>query len=416
MPFQGLIGIIVIVSICWYLSESRKDVDYKALAGGIVTQIILAYIMIRVSFIRDFFAAFGEGIRALKEATLVGTRFVFGFIGGGDAPFAVKEGGDGNLFVFAFQILPMVMVISALSMLLFRWKVIPVIVTIFSYALRKSLRIGGALGVCGASQFILGQTEAPLLIRPYLNKLSRSEFFSVMVLGFATTAGAIMGLYEHILNAHVPNVMGHIITCSIISIPAAITLSRVLIPQREAHTSGDMVMPYKFSNSMDAVARGTSDGLQLFLNIIAMLIVFVALVALVNQILGALPDVEGAKLSLQRILGLVMSPLAWVMGIPWEQAHTAGSLLGTKTVTNEVYAFIDLAGLSNGALNAKSKVIMTYALCGFANFSSIGILIGGLGGMAPDRRGEVIELGFKALLVGTLSTCLSGTIVGLLIK
>ena len=411
MPYQGLLGILFFTSFLWLISENRKEVNYKATAIGIGVQILLAIAILKIEFLQIGFRGITKGIDTLRDATIAGTSFVFGtVVGGGDLPFDVKDGG--NTFSFAFQALPMLIVMSALSMLLFKWRVLPVIVKCVSFALRKTMGIGGALGVCGAAQVFLGQTDAPLLIRPYLEKMTRSEIFTVMCLGMATTAGTIMALYATILSPSVPDVMGHLITASIISIPGAIVLSRIMVPQVGADTSGEVVMPYNFSNSMEAVAQGTTDGLKLFASIIAMLIVFVALVYLANQIIGLIPFGD-TPLTLQRMLGYVMAPVSWLMGVPWSESITAGGLLGTKTILNEIYAFIELDAAKE-TLSERTRVIMTYGLCGFANISSIGIVIGGLGALVPNRRQEVIKLAVKAVLVGTFTTCLSGTIVGLI--
>ena len=408
---QACFGIFIFLTIAWLMSENRKNIDYKFALLGIVIQGALAFLITKMSVIQSSFLWFSEGINKLKSATAEGTKFVFGYLGGGDLPFVVKEGG--NPFIFAFQPLPMIMVVSALSMLLFHWKILPVIVRCFSYALRKSLNIGGALGVCAAAKVFLGQTEAPLLIRPYLAKFSRSELFTVMTAGMATTSTTIMVLYAQILENTIANPITHILTASIISIPAAISISRIMIPQMSDHTSGELVMPYQFSGAMDAVSQGASDGMKLFLNIIAMLIVTLALVTLVNYILGNFPDFYYEPMTLQRILGFVMAPVTWLMGIPWSEAKATGNLLGTKTILNEVVAFIDLAALRN-TLSGHTNLVMTYALCGFANLSSIGIQIGGLGTMVPERRAEIITLGFRALIAGTIASCLSGTVMGIL--
>lgn len=413
MYIQGIFGILSFIIFCWILSENRKSVNIKGIVIGLLTQVALALILTEVGFIRNFFLTLGSGVGILKDATLQGTSFVFGYIGGGDLPFVLKEGG--NSFSIAFQALPLIFVVSALSMLLFYWRILPTIVRGLSWFLQQIMGIGGALGVCGAAKVFLGQTEAPLLIRPYLNELSRSELFTVMTLGMATTSGTIMALYAALLESSVPNVLSHILTASIISVPAAITLSRIIIPQMGEVTSGNLVMPYEFTSTMDAISRGASDGIRLFINIVAVLIVFVALVALLNKILlHAVPNIYGEPLTLQRVLGALMAPFTWLMGIPWEEAKIAGSLLGTKTILNEIYAFTELAKMPDNTLSPHSRLIMVYALCGFANFSSIGIQIGGLGMMAPERRKDIISLGFKSVFAGTLSTMLSGTIVGLL--
>ncbi len=409
---QAFSGIIVFVLFAWLISENRRKVNPVQIVTGLLIQAALAFVVLKVDVIRDVFMVAGNAIDSLKEATCEGTKFVFGYLGGGDCPFVLKE--NMSPFIFAFQPLPMVMVVSALSMLLFHWKLLPVLVKAFSFALKRGLRIGGALGVCCAAKVFLGQTEAPLLIRPYLNKISRSELFTVMTAGMATTSATIMVLYGTILEGTIANPISHILTASIISIPAAIVVSRIMVPQVGEDTNGDLVLPYEFSGSMDAVSRGASDGLKMFLNIIAMLVVMMALVKLIDLILGLFPGVGGESLSLQRILGYIFAPVTWLMGVSWDNATVAGNLLGTKTALNEVVAFIGLSKLPATALDATSKVIMTYALCGFANFSSIGIQIGTFSTLAPERREEVISLGFRALIAGTLSSCLSGTIVGIL--
>ncbi|MBN9565872.1 MAG: nucleoside:proton symporter [Alphaproteobacteria bacterium] len=412
MDSHGLIGIAFFFIFAWAISENRRKINFRATVIGLFLQVILAILIVKSPVARAPFELLGSTVKALKDATTSGTSFVFGYIGRGTPPFAANN--PAGLFVFAFQALPMVMVVGALSMLLFYWRILPFIVKGFAWALSRTLQIGGALGVAAAAKVFLGQTEAPLLIRPYLKDFSRSELFTVMTCGMATTSGTVMALYSTILENTIANPIAHIITASIISIPAAITISRVIVPQTSQFTEGNLVMPYRFSGWMDAIFRGTTDGLQMFLNIAAMLIVVIALVALTNKILGAFPNVAGEPISLERIFGVILSPITWMMGVPWSEASVAAYLLGTKTVTNEVIAFLGLAKLPAGQLSAKSNLIMTYALCGFANFSSIGIMVGGLGSLVPERRDEVISLGFKCVISGTISTCLSGTIIGLL--
>ena len=409
---QSLVGLGGFLFLGWLLSENRRQADIKAALIGVGLQIAAAFITTHINFVRRIFLAISAGVTELKSATVAGTSFVFGYLGRGEAPFALKEGAQ--TFIFAFQPLPMVIVVSALAMLLFHWGIIPTIVRGFSWALRRMMRIGGALGVCAAAKVFLGQTEAPLVIRPYLAKLSRSELFTVMTAGMATTSATIMVLYASILENTLADPLSHILTASIISIPAAITISRLIIPHSGSDTGGELVAPYEFSSAMDAVSTGASDGMKLYLNIIAMLIAMLALVALINTILGVLPPVGGVPITLQSIFGLLMAPVMWLMGIPWTEVFVAGKILGIKTALNEVMAFIELAHLPKGALSTRSDLMMTYALCGFANFSSIGIQIGGLGTMVPERRGEIVSLGFKALIAGTIASCMSGNVVGLL--
>lgn len=407
---QAYLGLLVFLSAAYALSESRRAVRFKPVFLALVTQVLLAVVITRVPAVRSIFLLLSDAIGEIKSATLAGTSFVFGYVGGGEPPYEVVNAG--RQFVFAAQALPMVMVVSALSMLLFHWRILPAVVRAFSAVLKRTLHIGGALGVCAAAKTFLGQTEAPLLIRPYLKDLTRSELFSVMTLGMATTSASVMVLYASFLEGVVPHPISHILTASIISVPAAIALSRLMIPQEGPDTEGSLEAPYKFSGAMEAVSTGATDGMKLYINIIAMLIVMLALVAITNRCLGVV-DVGGMPLSLQRILGVLMSPLAWLMGIPWHEAQTAGNLIGTKVALNEVMAFIELSRVGSQGLCDSSRLIMLYALCGFANLASVGIQIGGIGTMVPERRAEIINLGMRSLLAGTLASCMSGTVMGI---
>jgi CNT family concentrative nucleoside transporter len=409
---QAISGLCLFLFLAWLFSENRREIKFKQVILGVTIQIVLAVIVTKFEVVRKGFLWVGDGVMALKDATSAGTSFVFGYLGGGVSPYDAKEGASA--FIFAFQALPLVIVISAIAMLLFHWRILQVIVKVFSTVFQKILGIGGALGVCSAAKIFLGQTEAPLLVRPYLSKFTRSELFTVMTAGMATTSISIMVIYAMILEKTIPDPIAHILTASIISIPAAITISRMLIPQVGEDTSGHMVVPYQFSGSMEAITQGTSDGMRLYINIIAMLIVFLAVVALANSVLGLFPTVGGEVLSLQLILGYILAPLAWFLGIPWDEALPAGALLGKKTILNELVAFVGLSELPKGTLSIKSSLIMTYALAGFANLSSIGIQIGGLGSMVPERKQEIISLGLKALIAGTIASCMSGAIIGIL--
>lgn len=412
--FQGFLGLFIFYFAAWLISENRQKINFKAAFLGIVTQFLLAALVIKIKFIRDIFLWAGYGVNTLRDAMIEGTSFVFGYLGGGETPFVLKQGASS--FIFMFQALPMVMVVSALAMLLFHWRILNVFVWAFSWAFQKTMGIGGALGVCAAAKIFFGQTEAPLFVKPYLKNFSRSELFTVMTAGMATTSVSLMVLYSAILEQTILDPIAHILTASIISIPAAIVISRLIVPHTEPNTSGHLVAPYTFSNSMDAIAQGTTDGMRLMLNIAAMLVVALALVALTNKILALLPHLYGKPVTLQLLTGYLLAPVAWFMGIPAAETVSAGSLLGTKMVLNEVAAFIGLSKIPEKTLNPVSNLIMMYALCGFANLSSVAIQIAGIGGMVPERRSEIISLGFKALLAGTLVTCMSGTIIGLLYR
>jgi len=279
--------------------------------------------------------------------------------------------------------------------------------------LQKTMGLGGAEGLGVSANIFVGMVESPLFIRPYLKDMTRSELFTLMTTGMATIAGTVMVLYASILSNVIPDIMGHILTASIISVPAAITISKIMIPETGQLTSGEMTAPETALSAMDAITKGTIQGVKLLINIIAMLIVLVALVHLVNLILGLLPEIGGQPVTLQRLLGLAMAPVVWLMGVPWEEAPVAGSLMGTKTILNELLAYLDMSRLAKGALSHKSMVIMTYAMCGFANPGSLGIMIGGMGTMAPERRDEIVALGFRSIVAGTLATCMTGAVVGI---
>lgn len=412
MIWQSALGCCSFIALAWLLSENRRRVSIRLVAKGLLLTFAAGVVLVYVPFSRDVFALLNRMVLALQEATAAGTSFVFGYVGGGPLPFA--ESYPGSSFILAFQALPMVLLMSALSSLLFYWKVLPVVVRGFSWCLRKTMGVGGAEGLANSVNVFVGMVEAPLFIRPYLERMTRSELFSVMTCGMANVAGTVMALYASILGSRVPNAMGHILVASLLSLPASITIARIMIPETGEATAGEMSAPETATSSMDAVTKGTLEGVHLLVNIIGMLIVLVALVTLVNLIFGLLPDVAGSPVSLQRLAGLVMAPVCWLMGVPWSEAPAAGALMGTKTVLNELIAYLDMSRLPAGTLGPRSLLIMTYALCGFANPGSMGIMIGGMSTMAPGRRNEIVELGLRAIVSGTLTSCLIGSIVGVI--
>ncbi|MBU2522408.1 MAG: nucleoside:proton symporter [Proteobacteria bacterium] len=412
MIIQSMAGLVVFVILAWAMSENRKKVSIKTVATGLALQLLVGVVLLKLPFFRDFFLFLNRIVLSLEESTTAGTSFVFGYLGGGSLPF--NEKFPGSSFILAFRALPLVLVISALSSLLFYWKILPLIVKGFSKFMQKTMRLGGAEGLGVSANIFVGMIESPLFIRPYLKDMTRSELFTLMTCGMATIAGTVMVLYASILGSLIPDVMGHILTASIISVPAAVTVSKIMIPETGKLTSGDLTSPEESVSAMDAITKGTIQGIQLLINIIAMLIVLVALVHLVNLLLGFLPQISDKKITLQLILGYAMSPVVWLMGIPWNEAFTAGSLMGTKTILNEFIAYIDMSRLAEGALSPKSLLIMTYAMCGFANPGSLGIMIGGMGTMVPQRRNEIVSLGFRSIIAGTLATCMTGAVVGIL--
>lgn len=412
MIVRSILGLFLLAFIAWLLGENRKNARWQDAATGILVQLIIAIILIKLPFSQDFFLMLNSFVLTLERATQAGTAFVFGYLGGGPLPF--EQNYPHSTFILAFQALPLILLVSALSSLLFYWRILPVIVKGFSLLLEKAFRIGGALGLGASANIFVGMVESPLFIKPYIKDMTRSEIFSLMTCGMATIAGTVMVLYASVLQKIIPDTMGHILVASIISAPAAITVSRLMVPETNQITSGKLVPSRTSASSMDAITNGTYEGLKLLLNIVAMLIVFVALVFLVNILLSLLPDLNGKPITLQRILGYVMAPVVWIIGIPWNEAQTAGSLMGTKTILNELIAYLDFANLPPEALTPRSRIIMTYAMCGFANFGSLGIMIGGIGNMVPERRKEIVELGIKSIIAGTIATCMTGAIAGIL--
>jgi len=410
---RGLLGIGIILFLAWGLSEDRARVPWRVVAVGVLLQFGLALLFVSFSPARSAFLLLNRAVEGLQGATEAGTAFVFGYLGGGQLPFA--ETRPGASFIFAFRALPLVLVISALATLLFYWGVLQRIVQAFAWVLRRSVGVGGPLGLGAAVHIFVGHIEAPLLIRPYLMRLARGELFALMSCGMAGIAGTVMVLYASLVGAAIPNALGNILIAAVISTPAALAIAALMVPFRpDPSASAQLALDDPPVSAMDAIAKGTRVGIVFLLNIVAMLVVTVALVGLVNAALGCLPELAGAPVTLQRLFAYAFRPIMWLIGIPGPETATAAALMGTKTVLNEFIAYVDLAHLPPDALNPRSRVIMTYALCGFANFGSLGILIGGMGAMVPERRAEIVALGLRSILSGTLATCMSGAVVGML--
>ncbi len=411
MIIRGIAGLLAFTLIAWVISENRRKVDLRVVATGLVLQLLTGFILLKLPLSRDFFLFVNRLFLSLEESTTAGTSFVFGYLGGGGLPFDEKF--PGSSFILAFRALPLVLVMSALSSLFFYWKILPLVVRGFSWGLQKTMKIGGAEGLGVSANIFLGMVEAPLLIRPYLKDMTRSELFSQMTCGMATIAGTVMVLYASILSRAIPDIMGHLLIASIISVPASITVAKIMVPETGKPTLGELVAADESSGSMDAITKGTLQGVELLINIVAMLVVLVAMVHLVNLVISLFPDIGSEPVTLQRIMGVIMSPVVWLMGIPWKEAQTAGILMGTKTVLNELIAYIDMSKLPEGSLSPRSLLMMTYAMCGFANPGSLGIMIGGIGTMAPERRDEIVSLGFRTIISGTIATCMTGAVVGI---
>jgi concentrative nucleoside transporter, CNT family len=414
LQLQSAFGVIALLLIAWAFGENRRAVSLRQAAIGLVVTILTAVVLIKLPLVAHAFGVINDAVGAISAASRAGTSFVFGYLGGGALPFDLKAPGAD--FILAFQALPIVLVMSVLTTLLFYWRILPPVVRGMAWLLERTLGVGGAVGLSTAANIFLGMVESPLFIRPYLAQLTRSELFLVMTGGMAGIAGTVLVLYATLLAPLIPDAAAHFVIASVLGAPAAILISLIMVPEtREGRTGGALEDPKtQASSTMDAIVKGTTAGLELLLNIVAMLIVLVALVYLANALLGLLPEIGGTRVSLQRMLGYIMAPVCWLMGLPWSQAVTAGSLMGTKTVLNELIAYVDLSKLGTEALDPRSRLIMLYAMCGFANFGSLGIMIGGLGTMAPERRDEINSLGLKSIVSGTLTTCLMGAIVGVM--
>ena len=409
---QSVIGVVLVLLVCWAASEAKNRFPWRLAVGAILVQLVLVLVLFGLPAARGVIQVLNRGVDGLAAATQQGVQFVFGYLGGGAQPYQVAN--PGALFVFAFDVLPLIIVISALSALLWHWRVLKWVIRGFGLVFEKTLGMGGASALLAAVNIFLGNVECALIIKGYLEKLTRSELFLMMVLGLATVAGSTMIAYVTILRATIPDAAAHVITASILSAPAGILLARIMVPEEpgQGGEAAEYDSLLKYDSSIDAISVGTTDGLQIALNIGATLIVFVSLVAVANGVLGVLPHVGGEAISVQRVLGVIFSPLAWVIGIPWKEAAVAGNLLGVKLVLTEIVAFIDLA--KTPELSERSRIIMTYAICGFANIGSVGIVVSGFGVLMPQRRTEVIGLVWKALLAGFLATCMTGALVGAL--
>lgn len=409
---QSALGLIAFPLIALLFCKGKKKLNIRLLLAAVGLQFALALLFLKVPLFQSMFGVMNQAVLALQAATNVGTSFVFGFLGGGEAPFDVTK--PQNSYVLAFQAFPLIIVIGALTALLSHWRILPIIIEGLAKLFSRSLNIGGAVALSGAANIFIGMVEAPLFIRNSIKKLSNSELFMVMTLGMSTVAGTVLVLYSTFLNQVISNAVGHILTASIMSVPAAVVISLTMIPQEGEPTSSDAEVAFDYSGPMDAISQGAVSAMQMMLGILALIITFIALVTLTNSALGLLPDLYAQPISLERVLGWVMAPICWLMGIPWQEAMSAGTLMGVKTIFNEFLAFIQQSQLPAEALSPRSDLIISYALCGFANFGSLGILIGGLSAMAPERRGEITRLGLLSMVSGTLATCMTASVIGVL--
>jgi CNT family concentrative nucleoside transporter len=411
LNLQSLLGLVVIVAACWGLSENRKVFPWRLTLGAIAVQAVLIFVTFAVPGSQVVLDAINNGVKGLELATEEGTKFVFGYLAGGAQPYPVQD--ELALFTFAFKVLPLILVISALSALLWHWKILKWVTHGFGFIFQRTMGLGGASALAVAANIFLGMIESPIVIRAYLDKLTRSELFLMMVVGLATVAGSTMVAYASILAPVLPNAAGHVLVASIVSAPAGVLLARIMIP--ETPGQGGAVADYgsalKYDSAIDAIVKGTADGLMVVLNISAVLIVFVALVALVNVMVGGIVLFD-APLTVERVLGWLFMPVAWLTGVEWADAGKAGGLLGVKLTLTEFVAFIRLGGIPDGEITERTRMLMTYALCGFANIGSVGITVTGLSVLMPERREEVLGLVWKALFAGFLATLMTAAVVG----
>ena len=413
---RGVIGIAVLLGLAWSISENRRGrPGWRWMLGALLMQGLLAVLIVRVPIVWEAVGLVNNAVSAVEAATLKGSSYMFGYLGGAELPFALKPGAQPPL-VIAFQILPLVIVFSALSALLWHWGVLRWMVNGLAFLLRRSLGVSGVVGLAGGAALFLGVVETPLVTRAYFARVTRSELFQLMVLAMATISGALLVLYATTLRAVVPDAVGHLIAASLVSIPAALLVARLMVPPTDEDTATEMDKEdpgLRYESSIDAITRGTADGLQLFLSVIAVIITVFALVALVDGMLAALPYIEGAPLSLKRLLGWALAPLMWLIGVPWGEAQAAGGLMGTKAVLNEYVAYLELAALPPGTLGLRSELIVTYALCGVANLASVGLLVSTIGTLCPERRAEAASLGMKSWISGNLASAMTGAWIGL---
>ena len=413
LNLQSLLGLAVIIGVCWALSEKRGAFPWRLAIGAVAVQALLVLLVFGVPGAKIGLKAITDSVDALSAATRSGAQFIFGYLAGGEQPYVVQN--QPALFVFAFEVLPLILVISALSALLWHWKILKWITRGFGFIFQKSMGLGGASALAVAANIFLGMIESPIVIRAYLDKLTRSEVFLMMVVGLATVAGSTMVAYAVILGPVLPNAAGHVLVASIVSAPAGVLLARILIPEEpgQGGAFADYSSDLKYDSAVDAISKGTSDGLMVVLNISAILIVFVALVSLVNIILGNF-WLFGEPLSAERILGVIFAPVAWLTGVAWADAPEAGRLLGVKLTLTEFVAFIELGAVPEGEISERTRMILTYALCGFANIGSVGITVTGRSILMPERREMVLGLVWKALAAGFMATLMSASIVGAL--
>jgi len=410
---HAALGLATLLAFAWLISEDRRRVPWRTVATGVALQLALAVLLIGIPAANRAMFLLNDAASALQRATETGTGFVFGYLAGPPLPFA--ETHPGASFILAFQALPLVLTISALASLLFHWGVLQRITAGFAWLLRRTMGIGGPLALGAAVHVFVGMVEAPLLVRPYLARMQRGELFALMTCGMAGVAGTVMVIYAAFLAPVVPNALGNILIASVISTPAGLAIAALMVPFGPPDTAeGRLEIHDKPVSAVDALVKGTMDGVPILAAILATLLVTVAMVTLLNMGLALFPDWGGGPVTLQRLFALPFRPVLWLIGVPWAETGAASALMATKTVLNEFVAYLNFSSLPPDSFSPRTRMVLTYALCGFANFGSLGIMIGGLGAMVPERRHEIVGLGLRSILSGTLATCMSGAVAGVL--
>lgn len=416
-PVQALLGLLLFPLLALLLGEQRRHIKLKTIAYALLLQAALAMMMLFIPPLRAVLNALSAGVGILQSAADAGAQFMFGFLAGAPSPYAIAH-PEAN-FIVAFRILPLILIVSVLSAVLFHLNILPRLISAFSWLLQRTLGLNGMLGFAAASSVFMGIIEAPVLIKPYLRTMSTSHLFALMTCGMSTVAGTVMVLYASIVEPVIPDALTHILVASVMSVPAALLIAHIMVPSDTDEDSSSHTFTHVSSSQsvIEAGLRGMNEGIKMIVSIAAILIVLFALVHLVNHAFALLPSWDPARpMSLQLLLGQAMRPLVWLIGIPWSETAVAGELMATKTILNEFVAYTQLAALSPEALSPLSRKTMLYAMCGFANLGSLGILSGGLGAIVPERQTEITRHASRAILSGTLTTLMTGSMVHIIFE
>ena len=410
LKLVSLLGIVALLAAAWGCSLDRKTIPWRAVLWGLALQFIFAVVILKTTVGEAIFAGAQRGVTKLNEFAMEGATMVFGPLA--NSALLGEKWGAGNSFILIINISATIIVVSSLSALLYHWGILQRVVRAMALVMQRGMRTSGSETLATAANIFMGQTEAPLVIRPYLSGMTRSELLALMTSGMATIAGGVLAVYVTLGASS-----GHLLTASVMSAPAALLVSKLMLPEKEkSQTAHDVPLQIERTarNSIDALCRGASDGLSLSLNVMAMLIAFVAVVALVNYLLGVILSPIVGPVTLQDVFGWVNAPFAWLLGVPAKDCVAIGRILGERIVLNEFFGYLSLTQ-QKAALDPRSFVIATYALCGFANFGSVAIQIGGIGALAPERRGDLAQLGVRAMVGGLIASYLTAAMVGMLI-